>query len=224
MPSVFFPSDFNRSTIISSMDLLIRGVYDAQTLETVQQLNVSRIGFDLRATSLNLIPFRVLKDLIPKLKTNQNFLSFENDSLETVNSFLSLLGPDKNKFELEFRDKQSFSYYAYVNHPFSWFFHPEGDWEGILSLPQLRTIVLPVKYEYAYQNLPKFWDMVQYRNLQVIVHVETFKDLELYVQEKNLILSVDLGRDFETSFRKIDQSRLSNLRIWRISNESATGQ
>ena len=91
-------------------------------------------------------------------------------------------------------------------------------------MPQLRTIVLPVKYEYAYQNLPKFWDMVQYRNLQVIVHVETFKDLELYVQEKNLILSVDLGRDFESSFRKIDQSRLSNLRIWRISNESATGQ
>jgi len=206
------------------MDLLIRGVFDAQTLETVQQLNVTRIGFDLRGTSLNLIPFHILKDLIPRLKTDRNYISFENDSLDTVSSFLSLLGPDKNKFELEFRDMQSFSYYAHINHPFSWFFHPEGDWEAILTLPLLKTVVLPLKYEFAYRNLSKFWDLVQYRNLQVILHAETFKDLELYVHEKNLILSVDLGRDFETSFRKIDQSRLCNLRIWRMCNESVTGQ
>jgi hypothetical protein len=206
------------------MDLLIHGVFDAATLKTLQSLNVSRIGFDLRGKSVNLIPFHVLKSLIPALKNQQASLMFENDTATTVNSFLSLLGDDKNKFELEFRDTQSVSYYANFNHPFNWVFNPEGDWENILTLPQLKSLILPVKYQDFYQNLPKLWQIIDYRKLTTILHVDSFSDLELYVHEKNLTLSVDLGKEMEIGFRQIDQFRLINLSIWRNTYAIASGQ
>lgn len=206
------------------MDLLIHGVFDAQTLKTLQSLNVPRIGFDLRGKSLNLIPFHVLKSLIPHFKSAHYYLTFENDRASTVNSFLDLLGEDKYKFELEFRDQQPAAFYASINHSFAWFFHPEGDWQSILNLPQLKTVILPVKFQEHYQNLSKFWHVVQERDLQVILHVDSFSDLELYVREKNLTLSVDLSKEMEIGFRQIDQSRLMNLRIWRMKYESAAGQ
>ncbi len=206
------------------MDLLIHGVFDAQTLKTLQTLHVPRIGFDLRGKSLNLIPFHVLKSLIPQFKSHQCYLTFENDRASTVKSFLDLLGEEKNKFELEFRDQQPASFYAELNHPFSWFFHPEGDWDSIIQLKNLKTIVLPVKFQDRYQNLPKLWHTIQERELQVILHVDSFADLELYVREKNLTLSVDLSKEMEIGFRQIDQARLMNLRIWRMTYETAVGQ
>ena len=206
------------------MDLLIHGVFDATTLKTLQSLHVPQLGFDLRGKSLNLIPFHVLKSLIPSLKNQKSYLTFENDKAATVISFLSLLGEEKNKFELEFRDTQHVSYYASINHPFTWFFNPEGDWENILTLPHLKSLVLPVKFKDIYQNLPKLWHMVQARNLHVILHVESFSDLELYVQEKDLTLSVDLGKEMEIGFRQIDQFRLMNLSIWSTTYEIASGQ
>lgn len=206
------------------MDLLIHGVFDAATLKTLQSLNCSRIGFDLRGKSVNLIPFHVLKSLIPNFKLAQASLMFENDKATTVNSFLALLGEEKNKFELEFRDNQHVSYYANFNHPFTWMFDPEGDWENILTLPQLKSIILPVKYKEFYQNLPKLWQMIDYRKLPVVLHVDSFAELEMYVGEKDLTLSVDLGKEMEIGFRQIDQFRLINLSIWRTTYEIASGQ
>ena len=206
------------------MDLVIHGVYDAQTLKTLQHLSVNSLGFDLRGRHTNLIPFHLLKALIPHFLNHKNYLIFENDKLETVNSFLSLLGDEKDKFEIQFRDIQSFSYYASINHSFSWFYHPEGDWESILTLPHLKSIVLPVRYKNHYQSLTRLWDFIGARNLQVILHVDSFSEVELYVHEKNLTLSVDLGKEVEMGFRQIDQNRLTNLRIWRMNYESASGQ
>ena len=206
------------------MELLVHGVFDATTLKTLHALNVPALGFDLRGKSLNLIPFHVLKSLVPSFKSRKYYLTFENDKPSTVISFLSLLGDDKNKFELEFRDQQHVSYYASINHPFTWFFDPEGDWENILTLPGLQALVLPVKYKDIYQNLPKLWLMIHARDLKVILHVESFLDLELYVHEKNLNLSVDLGKEMEIGFRQIDQFRLTNLSIWRTTYEIASGQ
>lgn len=206
------------------MDLLVHGVFDAITLKTLQGLKVSRIGFDLRGKSVNLIPFHVLKSLVPSLKAEYAYLTFENDKATTVNSFLSLLGPSKNKFTLEFRDSQHVSFYASLNHPFNWFFDPEGDWENILTLPQLKALVLPVKYQETYQHLPKLWQMIDARKLPVILHVESFSELDHYVDEKNLTLSVDLGKEMEMGFRQVDQFRLFNLSIWRSFYEIASGQ
>lgn len=206
------------------MDLFIHGIYDAQTLKTLGQLNVKKLGLDLRGKSLNLIPFHTLKSFIPMLTDQEVHLIFENDKPATVNSFLSLLGTDQTRFVLQFRDTQEAAYYNSFAHPFSWFFHPDGDWENILRSPLLQTLILPVKFKQDYQSLPKLWHMIQERLLPVVLHVESFTDLNLYVHEKNLTLSVDLGRDMECSFRKIDQSRLSSLSIWRKNHETLAGQ
>lgn len=205
------------------MDLIIHGVYDAATLKTLQQLKVSQLGFDLRGRSLNLIPFHVLKSLCPDL-SQKAYLTFENDLESTVGSFLNLLGTDKNKFSLEFRDNQPARYYNSFAHPYTWFFRPDGDWASILESENLESLVLPVNFKSQYQNLPKMWHIIQERVLPVILHVESFADIGLYQREKNLTLSVDLGREFESGFRKIDQARLQNLSIWRNLNETFAGQ
>jgi hypothetical protein len=206
------------------MDLLIHGVFDALTLKNLQKLNCKRIGFDLRGQSLNLVPFHVLKSLIPLFKDHKNYLIFENDRLDTIESFLSLLGDHKQKFELEFRDAREAGYYSSLKHPFSWFFHPQGDWKNILLSPYLTTLILPIRLQSTYYNLPHFWEIIRMRNLQVVLHVESFSELEFYLQEKNLTMSVDLGKELEICFRQIDQSRLANLGFWRMKNETASGQ
>ena len=66
--------------------------------------------------------------------------------------------------------------------------------------------------------------MIQERNLKVVLHVESFSDLELYVHEKNLSLSIDLGKEMELGFRRIDQNRLLNLNVWRKNYASVAGQ
>ncbi len=206
------------------MDLLVQGVYDIQTLKTLQQKKISGLSFDLRGKSLNLIPFHVLKNLIPLFKFHKNYLIFENDKILTINSFLNLLGEDKNKFELQFRDFQSFDFYASIHHPFSWFFTTKTDWRNILTLPSLKTVFLPLDFKSEYEDLGDFWNIVQVRNLQVIVHSNSFAELEHFTFDKNLKLSVDLGHEMEISFRQIDQDRLSNLTIWKNLYESASGQ
>jgi len=206
------------------MDLLVQGVYDIQTLKTLQQQNISALAFDLRGKSLNLIAFHVLKNLIPHFKLHQNFLIFENDKLQTVNSFLNLLGEDKNKFELQFRDHLGLDFYSQINHPFSWFFTTKTDWKGILELPMLKTIFLPVDLKHEYENLSELWNLILKRHLKVIVHSSSFFELEKFIFDKNLHLSVDLGHEMENGFRQIDQVRLSNHPIWKNLYESASGQ
>jgi hypothetical protein len=206
------------------MDLFIHGVFDALTLKNLQKLNCKRIGFDLRGKSLNLIPFHVLKSLIPLFKDHKNYLIFENDNLSTIESFLSLLGDNKQKFELEFRDTREAGFYSSLKHPFSWFFSPQGDWENILHSPYLTSLILPIRLQSTYHNLPNFWEIIRMRNLQVVLHVESFFELEFYMQEKSLTMSADLGKELEISFRQIDQSRLANLRFWRMNDETAVGQ
>ncbi len=206
------------------MDLLVQGVYDIQTLKTLQQQNISGLAYDLRGKSLNLIPFHVLKTIIPLFKTHKNYLIFENDKIQTVHSFLSLLGEDKHKFELQFRDNLGIDYYSQVHHAFGWFFSGEGDWRNILKLPMLKTLILPADLQSNYQNQPELWDLVHQRHLEVIIHVNSFAELEKFPLEKNLHLSIDLGKEMEISFRQIDQVRLSNLSLWKSSYESASGQ
>lgn len=134
------------------MELLVHGIYDAQTLQTLLESGIFRLGLDLRPRSLNLIPFHVLKTLLPLMKEREVHLIFEEDKEETVRSFLDLLGENKNKFILQFRDQRPVNFYANFHHPFSWMFHPEGEWEEILKLKELKTLILPVKWKNHYQE------------------------------------------------------------------------
>ncbi len=206
------------------MDFSINGVFDAQTLKTLQLLNVPRLGFDLRAKSLNLIPFHVLKSLIPHFKGHKNDLIFENDQLSTIRSFLDLLGEDRSKFNLQFRDKLDPSFYHSIHHDFSWFFHPESNWEVILQLHNLKSVYLPVEFKQIYQNLDGLWKIIQARQLEVIIHLDSILESDLFVHEKNLNLSADLGKEVEVGFRQIDQSRLSNLKFWKRNYENIARQ
>jgi hypothetical protein len=206
------------------MDLFIHGVYDSLTLKTLRDLGVSRVGFDLRGSSLNLVPFHILQSLTPALGPMEASIIFQDDKESTIRAFLDLLGPQRRNFSLEFRDKREVHFYESFHHPFYWMFDPHTNWKEILALKDAKGVILPLKWKEHYQDLPAFWHLVEEKQLEVHLHLESFAELEAITPERNLCLSLDLGRDVEKSFRSVDQDRLLKLRKWRKGNEATIGQ
>jgi len=200
--------------------LLVNGIYDSTTLRTLKDLGVEYFGFDLRARSPNLIPYSQLNLCLTEIRDAKVILNFENDLSATVLSFLNLLGPHKRNFELLFRDRQPASYYENINKDFYWMFHPEGDWNSILELKTLKGLFLPLKWQMQYQNIPKLWEIVENRKLEIFIHADSFSEIGKASTLEDINLCVDLGNEVEASYRSIDQVRLSRMRIWKGKNET----
>ncbi len=124
--------------------LLVNGIYDESTLETLVANGVVNFGFDLRAKSPNLIPFHKLNQMLLNLKDKNIFLQFENDLKTTVLSFLNLLESHQRKFNLLFRDAQDPIYYEKLQLPFYWMFDPAADYRAMLALDGIKGLFLPL--------------------------------------------------------------------------------
>lgn len=171
-----------------------------------------------------MIPFNTLKELLKDIGIQKFHLIFENDRESTVLSFLDLLKDFKSQVFLEFRDQQTVEYYHKMNHAFYWCFHPTGDWENILTLPNLKGLILPTQWKNNYRTLSRLWDIIEQRQLDIFIHTETLAELETYASDRTLKLSADLSREVEFSYRRVDQERLLNLKIWRKPHENIAGQ
>lgn len=204
--------------------LLIHGCYDSQTLDTLKDLGIKEFSFDMRGRSPNLIPFKVLTDILKKLSTEQVFLTFENDRKETVLSFMNLLKNEPFSFFLIFRDVQISSYYEELKLPFYWMFRPDADWQSILDLENCRGVILPVKYQLQYQRLPEIWNLIDEKFLDVYLHAESFEETLFMNLGQEIKLSLDLTSEVEKSYRSIDLDKLKKMKIWRRLNESSAGQ
>lgn len=195
--------------------LIVHGVYDSVTLETLLGKGVERFGFDLRARSSNLIPFSSLQFILPKISGSVITLVFQDDKLATVKSFLDLLKNSPVEYVLEFRDQLDPNFYHSVNHKFLWMFHPKADWKNILLLPHLVGLLLPIEWRNDYQELDELWRIVESRRLEIFLHSADMKEASELAQDKDLNLSTDLTKDFETGFRLVDQDKLKNWELWR---------
>ena len=195
--------------------LLIHGVYDSQTFMTLKDKGIREFSFDLRGRSLNLITFSELQKILKSLSTEKVFLTFENDKKETIDSYLNLLKNSAVTISLIFRDHLDVSYYKLIDQSFYWMFHPEGDWKGILSLKNCKGILLPLKFQSEYQNNPELWHLIETKELDVYLHAETFEETIFITNSQDINLSVDLSSEVEQSYRKVDQTKLTNLKIWR---------
>lgn len=200
--------------------LLIHGCYDLKTLKTLESLGKVKLAFDLRARSSNLVPFHHLKELLGHLHTDEVFLSFENDRKETIEGALNILKDAPARMTLIFRDQKTPAFYHELDRSFMWFFHPDGDWENILSLPGLRGIFLPLKWQGEIQKLGKLWEMIEARNLEVFIHADNFTEAMKLDFERGMNLSIDLTGEVEAGFRTVDQEKLKRMKIWRMLNES----
>lgn len=194
---------------------LINGCYDRATLQTLKDLGIQQLGFDLRGASPNLVPFFQLKELLPTLEVEEVSLIFEDDRPETVRSFLNLLGPAAETILLQFRDQQVAKFYHDLDHPFTWMFHPDADWKAILSLPTLDGVLLPLTWKEFYEATPELWTMIEKRALDVHLHAKNFEEALSIEPQAELMISVDLTLEIEKSFRSVDQDRLKKLKIWR---------
>jgi hypothetical protein len=204
--------------------LLIHGCYDSKTLETLKNLGTKELAFDLRGRSSNLIPFRELTSLLKNLSTERIFLTFENDQKETIHSFLNLLKNEPFVFTLIFRDHQSVQFYKNLGLDFYWMFDAEGDWRAILSLPNAKGVLLPIKAQTHYQKLSAMWDLIEEKNLDVYLHADSFEQTLFMNLAQEIKLSLDLTKEIEQSYRNVDQEKLGHMKIWRRLNESFAGQ
>jgi hypothetical protein len=204
--------------------LLIHGCYDSATLNSLKELGVKKLAFDLRGRSLNMIPYRQLVSLLRNLSTEQIFLTFENDKIETIHSYLNLLKNEPFSFTLIFRDNRPAEFYQKVDAPYYWMFQPESDWKSILSESRAKGVILPIKYQTHYQRLPKLWDLIDEKNLDVYLHADNFEQSLFMNLGQEINISLDLTPEVETSYRNIDQEKLKKMKIWRRSNENFTRQ
>lgn len=201
--------------------LLIHGVYDAKTLGTLKDKGIKEISFDLRGRSPNLITWSCLQDILKTLTTQEVFLTFGDDKKETIKSFLNLLNGD---FKLIFRDNQEAEFYQSIGSKFYWMYSPSGDWKNILSSSNCLGILLPLKFEREYKNLPAMWTLMEEKNLDVYLHAETFEETIFIKNASDVKLSIDLSAEVESSYRMVDQNKLSRLRIWSHRDENSAGK
>ena len=204
--------------------LLINGLYDAKTLETLNSKVSCQFAFDLRARSSNLVPFHQLQNILKNLHTENIFLTFENDRPETIQSFLDLLKDMPFQITMIFRDKQSVRFYETLGLPYFWMFDPEGDWQGILNTTHVKGVLLPFKWQKSYQNNTTLWNLIQFRNLEVFVHADNFTEAQHLEIGPDMKLSLDLTSEIESGFRKVDQEKLKKMNIWSKFNENPTRQ
>ncbi len=203
---------------------LIHGCYDSKTLETLKDFGVKELSFDLRGRSSNLITFKDLSLLLSNLQTEKLFLTFENDRKETILSFLNLLGSRPFKFVLIFRDNLPASFYQEIGQPFYWMYRPDGDWKSILSLTNCQGVLLPLKFQANYQRSPDLWETIEKNNLTVYLHAENFEQTAFMKLSHEIKLSLDLSPEVEASFRRVDQDKLKQMKLWRTLNENSAGQ
>lgn len=196
-------------------NLMIHGVYDSKTLMTLKDLGIKEFSFDLRGRSLNLVSFRDLQNILKSLVTEKVFVTFQDDKKETVLSAINLLSSQNSKFTLVFRDTQNSDFYESLNTPFLWMFNPEGDWKGILNLPNCKGVLLPLKYQKDYQINPELWKVIEEKDLKVYLHADSFEEALLITHPQDVNLCIDLTSEVESSYRMVDQEKLKNVKIWR---------
>lgn len=199
---------------------LVHGCYDQATFRTLESLGVRNFAFDLRARSPNLVTFRTLKELLSLSRSERSVLVFENDTRETILSSLDILKDTGKNFLLEFRDQRDVSFYEGVGRPFVWYFSPEGDWKKILTSQNCEGVILPLKFQSLYHDLPHLWTAIEANNLSVMLHAEDFEEATFFEGKENIQASLDLT----SVARTVDQVRLRTMKFWRKINESAAGQ
>lgn len=203
---------------------LIHGLYDQNTLTTLKSKVSCDFAFDLRAKSTNLVPFHQLQHLLKDLQTERVYLTFENDRLETIQSSLDLLKNLPIKFTLVFRDREIPEFYENLNLPYMWMFHPEGDWQRILNTDSVKGVLLPIKWQKFYQNNSTLWNLMEFRNLDVYIHAESFEEAMSLEFGPELKLSLDLTSEIESGYRKVDQEKLKKMKIWSKFDENSSRQ
>lgn len=199
--------------------LLIHGLYDSKTLETLIGKNIKEFSFDLRPKSFNLITTSELTKLLKIFSTERIFLTFENEQVETIDSYLNLLKDFPLSLTLIFRDAKPSHYYETLGHQFYWMFDAKADWRSILQCKNLSGIFLPLKDRPYFHQHPELWDIIERRNLDVYLHAESFSEALFVNLSSDIKISIDLTGEVETSYRKVDLQKLNNMKIWERINE-----
>ncbi len=204
--------------------LLIHGVYDLPTFQTLSQIGIAQFGFDMRGRSRNFIPFKDLNFLLSRLIVPRAFLIFEDDKKETIFSFLNILKDAPIKLILEFRDNQDAQFYQSIDHDFVWMYRPGSDWKKILSCEKLVGIILPYQWREHYQDMSLLWETIEKRNLEVFIHAENLEEAISIPHAQDIKLSIDLTLEVEKGFRDVDQDLLKKSPLWSNYHENFTRQ
>ena len=170
--------------------LLINGCYDEKTLRSFIDLGVSRLAFDLRAKSPNLVPFNQLKIFSEILAGKEIVLIFENDRTSTILSFLDMLKSSPVSCVLEFRDYREADYYKSLQQPFFWMFEPGSDWLNILQVPHIKGVLLPISMKDKFKSYHNYGPSLKSVSLMFIFMQKVLLKLRFMSVKKIFILAL----------------------------------
>lgn len=194
-------------------NLFVHGCFDLSTLKFLQVLGVKNFSFDLRPRSTNLMSIDELQSCLKLVETPEIELIFENDSLKMVESYLDLLKKYPLQIYPQFRCHQETQFYQQLKTPWVWMFSPHGEWKEILHLPLLKKIILPIKWKTLYQSLPELWEIVDYKNIEVCLQMNSFDEVFSFPLSEDLLVGVDLDGSVQKGYRRMDLEKLKKLQI-----------
>lgn len=196
--------------------LLINGCFDRATFQMLKSLGVKRIGFDFRPRSTSLITFDEINFILSQSSDETFFLIFEDEREEIIKSTLDLLKAHQKSFILQLRDRRSLKFYQQLQAPVFWMFNPDCEWKEILNLDNVKGVILPYELSSFFQVKPELWEIIEYRNLEVILHAKTAADISLLSSQDDVLLSFDLENQFMKSYRNVNHIRLKETLIGRV--------
>lgn len=204
------------------MNLVIHGVYDLKTLNSLRELGVNFFSMDLRGKSPNLVTFKELNFILDQLQSGEKvYLTFENEKAEVVYSFIDLLNNKRPDFEIIFRDHQEITFYRKFKRNFFWMLNPYVDWKSMLLLENLKGILLPLKFQDQYLKMSELWAIAERRKLDVYLFAENFEQSQLIEITNTLKLVIDMTAEVELSYRNVDQLKLKKMIIRGHFNENS---
>lgn len=68
------------------------------------------------------------------------------------------------------------------------------------------------------------WSLIQEKNLEVILHVESLEEIKGFQNERHLTVSIDLGHEVKKGIREVDQKKLSEFKVGGKLNENIARQ
>lgn len=122
--------------------IYLKGITQAESIETTQELNLAGYGFDLRPKSFNFVQVKKVKDILGQYPNFQYILLFENEKEFMVNDLFELIQED-NDYNLtpEFTGLSNLSEIEKVGKEFYWHYHDEETFKNLQKHKLLKKII-----------------------------------------------------------------------------------
>lgn len=195
------------------MNLLLKGITKASSVETTQNIPVAGYAFDLRPRSFNFTPIKNIQNILEQCPIASFDLIFENENPSIVAEILNKFKDAAVRPSLEFCGAVDFSVLDRLQKTYSWRYHEEVSISKIKAAENLKKIILTHDILEKYLESGELFGFLQLFNDDDFsdLQFELLLDWDSFVIESVLdisgfdFISFELNSKVEISYQNPDE-------------------